>query len=156
MSIYLGTTKIAGTTPLYNSTGSNTDGAMTQAAATNAFADTSLSNVNDTANILMSGMGMPSSSVSTTLTVGSSDTAYTAPANGWFSFGGTTSSATYAHLGIYRGSVGSKAICYGNNGTALRALLPVAKGQRITITYSSAVSNLNLQFWYAQGAESEI
>ena len=49
MSLYKGTDLISGHQVLYSTKGSNTDGAMTQDACTNNFADVSLSNLSSTA-----------------------------------------------------------------------------------------------------------
>ena len=61
MSLYKGNNLIAGHQVLYSTTGQNTDGAMTQKACTDTFADQSLSNIANTATKCIDGQWVYSS-----------------------------------------------------------------------------------------------
>lgn len=114
-------------------------------------ADIDLSNLNATGKSLASGLGLPSSRY-TTLTLGASDTSYTAPANGWFSFT-ANSPNTSDHDGIYimntdAGIGMSTTQIWGRN---MYVFAPALSGQKVTVSYISSITNKTLKFIYAEG-----
>ena len=119
----------------------------------NSKADMSLSNVNNTAKVLMSGMGMPSARY-IDLTFGVSGTRYTAPANGWFIF---SKRGTEAGQWI-TADCGSTRQCYtaSNNQAEATIYMAVKKGDVLTLNYILGGENTFSRFVYAQGSESEV
>lgn len=104
---------------------------------------------------LASGWGMPSTR-RTALTIGASDTEYTAPANGWFraevECGGGTFMALYnktSSLISYYFNVGS------SSGYATHyAFVPARKGDKVAIRYSVSIgAEDTMHFIYAEGEE---
>ena len=126
----------------------------TLADINNAFANQDLSNVTNTANILMVHNVMPSS-VFDTLTVGVNGSKYIAPADGYFSFWGlSTDNNKYMSLiNTTDTNIASSVITY--HGIWIRIFLPVRKGSEVTLNYSATFSNSVLYFVYAIGSESE-
>lgn len=119
----------------------------------NGKADVDLSNTNDTAKILMSGMGLPSNTYEN-LTLGASGTTYTAPANGWVVFSKTaTSSGQYMTVGVIDG------VCYTFNvngtGCVPCCYIPVKKNDIYSISYNLGGAVGLFRFIYANGSESE-
>lgn len=115
-------------------------------------ADISLSNVNNTANILMAHNAMPSDSYDS-LTIGTSGTSYTMPADGWISVVGRNSATTNGYIFLNSPNlIGT--ICHFTNADGY-VFLPVRKGTAIIINYSSNVTVLRVTFVYAVGSESE-
>ena len=93
------------------------------------------------------------------LTAGSSGTALTAPADGWFMAEGDTSgngfiALNYYDMGYPESNLGSYAH-HNQSGNAIRCILPVSKGKQVTLTYSSTLEINCFIFAYAQGAEIE-
>lgn len=104
---------------------------------------------NNTNNILMAHNAMPSSTYEE-LTVGATGSTYTAPADGFFlARGETNASGQYLQLS---GSL--NIVVYGPANQILRCFVPASKGKSITFGYT-AVSNVSLQFFYANGSVSE-
>ena len=107
----------------------------------------------------VAGWGMPGDRY-IDLTLLASGNSYTAPANGWFSVG-KTSSATGQYINIYIRSNGVSIGGYGLNSSASgqtsRISLPCVKGNEIQITYNMAGSSQYdyFRFVYAEGSESE-
>ena len=120
----------------------------------NGKADVDLSNTNDTAKILMSGMGMPSSTYET-LTVGSTGTTYTAPSNGYYVITGTPPN-TNTGGDVRLTNVTGKISMVSTNiwGREMATCIAVRKGDMVQIQYSDS-SNTALTFIYAKGSESE-
>jgi hypothetical protein len=127
---------------------------ITDDTTTNNFADTDLSNVSDDAKILMSGMSMPSNTY-TDLTLGTSGSTYTAPANGWYNIGKVANNTgewidinnTTSHYYISDQSQ--------QNSKTIRLALPVKVGDVVKISYSLTGSTNFFRFIYAVGSESE-
>ena len=114
-------------------------------------ADIDFSNITSAAKILMSGMGMPSSTYED-LTLGSSGTTYTAPANGWFMLAkSATTTGQYMRL-VTSSFIWTETGSTYNNQT-LCVYVPVKKGDVVTATYSLGGS-YNFKFIYAIGSES--
>lgn len=127
----------------------------------NGKADVDLTNVNNQAKILMSGMGMPSNKY-IDLTLGATGTLYTAPADGYFTFGkaGASSTGNHQFNGLYLyhngadiGGVNQSCISIGESIPIL--ILPVKKGNIVRITYTTTGALHYFRFIYAQGSESE-
>lgn len=152
MSIYLGNNLIApNQSNAANKSLSNLD--STGQSILNSKADTDLSNTTDQAKILMSSMGMPSDTY-IDLTLGASDSQYTAPANGWFCLNMSTN-AVAQYINMQNVSTGFS-VEGGNpaSGNWIRLTLPVLKNDVVLIGYSANEVKL-FRFFYAQGSESE-
>lgn len=119
----------------------------------NGKADRSLSNVNNTGNILMAHNAMPSH-VYDTLTLGPTNTQYTAPADGYFFLEKTVNSAgEWIYMGGIMGITIMSAAA--GPGATLNAFMPVQKGQQIIIAYKATGNTQQFMFVYAVGSESE-
>lgn len=116
-------------------------------------ADTDLTNITDSAKVMMAGMGMPSDTY-IDLTLGASGTNYTAPANGWFIFSkrGTTAGQWIT------ADCGAQRQCYtaSNNQAEATIYMAVKKGDVLTLYYNLGGENTFSRFIYAQGSESEV
>ena len=119
----------------------------------NGKADKTLSNVTDQAKILMGGMAMPSDKY-INLTLGASNSQYTAPANGWFAIVGLSTSNRNNFIVLANDVIqsGNQLVGYANN--ELKALLPASKNTVVTATYEN-FAVFNFRFYYAVGSESE-
>ena len=89
------------------------------------------------------------------LTLGASGTTYTAPANGWyFIHKGITANTQSIRLGC--SNKGYEVSQYGTfNGAQLSLILPVQKGDTLTVAYDAAGTTHAFRFIYAVGSESE-
>ena len=124
----------------------------------NGKADTDLTNCTDVADIKMAHNAMPSDTY-IDLTLGASDTVYTAPANGWFSISKVAGSDWYTiFLRVLDETATnillSQTIC-GYRTTELKGSLPVRKGQKFQMWYNATGATNYFRFVYAQGSESE-
>lgn len=118
----------------------------------NGKADTDLTNATDQAKILMGGMAMPSDKY-IDLTLGASGSSYTAPADGWFCSGVTsTTSSCFNQL------INSKRNIFANasqsSGRPCRIIIPCQKSDSVAFYYEGGTADL-IRFIYAQGSESE-
>ena len=121
----------------------------------NGKADVDLSNTNNTAKIMMSGIGFPDNTY-TDLTVGATGTTYTAPANGWFLLKCDVENKTSAFQAGYRTSYGAQGQLCGYSYTSFGgAIVPMLKGQTLTFFYEANTQERALRFVYAKGSESE-
>ena len=123
----------------------------------NSKADTNLSNTNNQAKILMSGMGMPSIRY-IDLTLGASGSTYTAPANGWFTLrkiANSDGSANDKYCEIYNNTSSTGVHNNGMYGFLFICTIPVLKGDIIQINYNATGNTDLFRFIYAQGSESE-
>lgn len=101
----------------------------------------------------ISGWSMPSSRY-IDLTFGASDSTYTAPANGWFAFARRASAVgqffnvTYISPAkiTFWSDVGA-----GGVGNILGHLIPVQKGQIVSISYNAGGDIIECRFIYAEG-----
>ena len=151
MSIYKGTTLIAGALPnAANQDLSNLS--QTGQAVIDGKADTDLSNATDNGKILMSSMAMPSDKY-IDLTLGASGSTYTAPANGWFTFAKFTN-GTNQYIFIKGSLIGSE-LKAPNSGSGLTVFLPVQKGDSVRVGYNAGGNTEYFRFIYAVGSESE-
>lgn len=117
----------------------------------NGKADVDLTNVNNQGKILMSRMGMPSSTY-TDLTLGASGSTYTAPANGFVTISKKTNN-TNQYLYIH-GKLWIQG--FANPSTySLELFCPVNKGEQFTIEYTAGGAVERFRFYYAVGSESE-
>lgn len=120
----------------------------------NGKADVDLINTNNQAKILMASMGMPSNTV-TSLSTGTSNTTYTAPANGYFNVQLTTGSNSGNTMSHVERSDGLRLFGTSSNYANGGVLMPVLKGQKIKVWYQSNVTFSKIYFIYAKGSESE-
>lgn len=117
----------------------------------NGKADTDFSNVNNTAKITMSEMGMPSG-VSKDLTLGTNGSNYTAPADGWVSLTKHTSTAGQ-YISISCNEISVNSIGY-SSGQGLSANLAVKSGATFNVGYSAGGTTDAFRFVYAEGSKS--
>lgn len=117
-------------------------------------ADISFSNVNDTANILMAHNSMPEALIYDDLTLGTSGTEYTAPADGFFVF--AKKCATTDNIAIFHSSYryGARAYCTVSNGIPM-ITVPCKKGDKVVVSYLGTGATEHFHFIYAVGSESE-
>lgn len=107
------------------------------------------SNFSQAGKSYLSGLGMPSSRY-IDLTLGSSGTTYTAPANGWFWFSKIAGTNLYG-VGIENKRNG---MIIGSDAGALgsgNAVMPVLAGDNVVVRYSATGKTLGFRFIYAQG-----
>jgi hypothetical protein len=157
MSIYKGTTLIAGALPnAANQDLSNLS--QTGQAVIDGKADTDLTNVTDTGYIKMAGASMPSNRY-IDLTLGASGASYTAPANGYYCLykiaSGSNQFIQMCNVGYNNKSVTNMVIRSVGNDGYIGCTMPCAKGQQITINYTLGGNTVYFRFCYAQGSESE-
>lgn len=118
----------------------------------NGKADVDLTNVTDSAKILMSGIGMPSNTY-IQQTLGATGSTYTAPANGWFAVQeGTASQNTMTTLKNTTKRIGIRNYT-PQNWRGGNLFVPVNAGDTVSLEYVG--SGYKLYFIYAQGSESE-
>ena len=97
-----------------------------------------------------SGAGMPSNRY-IDLTLGTSGSTYTAPANGWFCCGGSaTSEGGTISFELYKGLYQQVHVRY--SGQYLGLVRPVSKGDILQIIYSD-MTNMWISFTYAEGSK---
>jgi hypothetical protein len=120
----------------------------------NGKADVDLTNTNDTAAILMSGMAMPSDTYED-LTLGASGATYTAPANGYFVYD-ANAAAGNAAINMSNQNTGYViGVGYSNNSSvAIAASVPARKGETVKVQYVNCITVV-FRFIYAVGSESE-
>ena len=120
----------------------------------NGKADIDLTNTTNQAKILMSGMGMPSDKY-VDLTLGASDSLYTAPANGWLAFAKTANAAgQYITLANITNSLVIAFNAHASNNIP-NTFIPCAKGDTIRVGYNLNGATQLFRFIYAVGSESE-
>lgn len=125
----------------------------------NGKADVDLSNTNNQAKILMSGMGMPSGNW-ITVPLGASGTQYIAPANGWYV---ALLTNIYANGNLWFRNISKNGFCSSMvrnafDGGWFSTNIPCQKGDVVECNYDSvtfASSDNYFRFYYAQGSESE-
>jgi hypothetical protein len=124
-------------------------------------ANISLSNVDNNAKILMSGMGMPSNKY-INLTLGASGTKYTAPSDGYIQLvkeaTEVNQSIAISPVELYTGVGNSDCLTYSQSvaNQILAIYTPVRKGEQFYIYHSPAGSVLTFKFIYAVGSGSEV
>lgn len=97
-----------------------------------------------------SGIGFPSSRYED-LTLGASDTQYTAPANGWFVLSKSTA-ATNQVLSIRNDTTGFSVNSYcPASGQVMRLHLPCKKNDVIAVGYTASGATNFFRFIYAEG-----
>ena len=138
-----------------------TQAAEAQTAADNTAAmlttkaNVSLSNLTAAGKTVVSNLSMPSASYKE-LTLGSTGTVYTAPADGYVVFNGYAT-APQGVISLLTHPRGLNTLCTaGSNGNPfLRIYLPVAKGAQFRAEYyyiNTSGSGYMFRFYYAKGA----
>lgn len=118
-------------------------------------ADTSLSNITNTAKIAIAHNAMPSGAY-TDLTLGASGATYTAPSDGWFTIRADgASSYTGARFVNTADGLCSGWTTGSNGSAAVHANIPAAKGQSVLLEYQDLSTVYWFRFVYAVGSESE-
>lgn len=107
--------------------------------------DVDASNISDIGKSNLSGLSI-SSNRYIDLTLGASDSTYTAPANGWFYVYGVSGGIAFINTSKnnYTLTISDIAKFYGAHG-----IFPVAKGDQVQIKYSTSSSGM--RFIYAEG-----
>ena len=116
-----------------------------------SVANSNASNLSQAGRSYLSAMGMPSSKY-IDLALGSSGSNYTAPANGYFIFNASSSSASIANISLEnKGAPGmmTRSISY-SSGAPLRVNITIKKGDKCVVGYSNA-SSVTFRFFYAEG-----
>ena len=86
------------------------------------------------------------------LTLGASETDYTAPANGWFIFDKVAgANDTYAMFWNFTNCMSTGDLCVRNWQT-MQIYIPAQKGDVIRLTYNLTGSTNYFRFIYAQGS----
>lgn len=125
----------------------------------NGKADVDLTNVNNAGTSRGAGWAMPSDTY-VDLTLGASGTAYTAPANGWFTIHckNTTNRTDWAVMFQVNNLYGNACSRY-NQGSSALTMIPCLKNDTIYLHYDGTL-NTSSPYWfrfiYAQGSESEV
>lgn len=127
----------------------------------NGKADTDLSNVTNTGTSTAAGWAMPSD-IFDTLTLGASETLYTAPANGFFTLkkaAGITGSY-YLQVELYNENDTFIAPVYWFDRPSVTTecavfFVSVKKGQKIKVTYTINGITYYFRFVYAEGSKLE-
>lgn len=114
----------------------------------NGKAGVDLANVNAAGKAVIANLGMPSNSA-VALTIPSSGSSITAPADGYINFTGTAGDRP-GFVNLYSEAVGSMVSMPA--GYAGKALLPVREGTIVNITYTNLHSS-TLYFAYAEGSQ---
>lgn len=98
----------------------------------------------------IAAMGMPSSKY-IDLSLGASDSLYTAPANGWFTFS-KKAAAIGQYLQMNHNSNAMRSRCEAVNATSLLSVyMPVSKGQQVRVIYIATGNTETFRFIYAEG-----
>lgn len=112
--------------------------------------ETDVSNITSTGKTACAGFAFPSSTYEN-LTLGSTGSEYTAPANGWFVLYKTAaSSSQQISLEVQGNGIASKCIAGGNN-QPLMIHVPVKKGDIMNVYYSASGTTNYFRFVYAKG-----
>lgn len=119
--------------------------------------NTALSNLTSAGKNVCASMMLPDTSRYIELTLGASETVYTAPADGWFSFDARIAGVGYGVGLVYANNAHfeSRSNCTASNQVC-GVVIPVNKGQIITISYNTLATTTpraNLRFYYANGAQ---
>lgn len=112
-------------------------------------ADIDLSNVTAAGKDVMAGMGMPSGEY-VDLTLGASGEAYTAPANGYFTY--ISKGLTY--LDMFIDVNGAGIITRATDvSTYVRSFTPARAGEKMTLSYVGTPTGAIFRFYYAEGSK---
>ena len=153
MSLYLGDTVIApNISNAANKSLSNLDASGQNII--NGKADVDLTNINNTGKIAIAHNAMPSNTY-IDLTVGASDTTYTAPSDGYVYVGGNTNANAFCYFSLYNVNNGltNMASAY-SSGLYFRGFIPIKKASTFSIGYVNFTFDV-ARFYYMVGSESE-
>ena len=114
-------------------------------------ANVDMDNLSTAGKAEVAGLAMPSNKY-IDLTLGASGSQYTAPANGWVCFNGTTKTADrYILLENLSGNWGIPSWCPVGYDNGQGIMLPVLKQDIFKTSYTADGSVRSLKFYYAQG-----
>lgn len=121
----------------------------------NTKANTALNNLTDEGKELITIYSLPSENY-IDLTIGSTGTSYTAPANGWVYYdarsnGNASSQASINVYDINGNNLYSVANSIAINGHHMTCFLPIRKNQTFKVFYQQVSEQLDFRFIYAQG-----
>lgn len=116
-------------------------------------ADTNLANITTSAGTVITSLAAPSATYDT-LTLGVSGTSYTAPADGYFCFAGTTSVNLGAIILANQTTGFYAPMSRAQTGGTIGTFLPVRKGDIMGIAYDGISSLILFRFYYAEGSKS--
>lgn len=114
-------------------------------------ADIDLSNITDDGRANIANVGMPSD-IYTDLTLGSSGTNYTAPADGWYAIK-KTSNGSGQYLILYNSTTRIGTSNSQGSGASIQMFVPARKGDKINVTYNLGGATDYFRFIYADGAK---
>ena len=117
-------------------------------------ADTNLGNLSTAGKALASGLGMPSSRY-TNLTLGASDSTYTAPANGYFCLKGNSEINANFKISFYNQTANFRQTVSDDNWADwVSTYIPAKKGDVVNLLYTNVTTaSHNFLFIYAEGEE---
>ncbi len=116
--------------------------------------NTDLSNITEEGKVTISGAGMPSNKY-IDLTLGESESTYTAPANGWFYVYKKIVSSSNQYF-VLENQTRNYQTNQANTGeNSIMYIFPVCKGDVVRAGYSASGTTNYFRFIYAQGLESE-
>lgn len=124
------------------------------ASSINGKLNADLTNIDAIGKSFASGLSMPGSKTAS-FSAGASGATYTAPANGYFVFGGRVSSASVSYLNAYIVETNLQVqnwIPPNVQGNSVRAFLPCKKGQRLNLSFYELTIDV-LFFRYAEGEQ---
>lgn len=114
--------------------------------------DTSFSNINATAIEVITSLAMPSAKYKDE-TIVESGTQYTAPDDGWYFIGISTtqSGSSYTRLDLEDGFWLARNIGTYANETWI---IPIRKGAKVTHTYGSNIASVRIRFYYCYNSNA--
>lgn len=119
----------------------------------NGKADTDLVNVTDAGKILLSSMGMPSDTYEN-LTLGASNSTYTAPANGYVFFSKVGNQGESVILQNEQNKMRVQSYIGSNNNWS-GIIMPIRKNEVFKVEYTASGDTKYFRFIYAEGSKSE-
>ena len=124
----------------------------------NGKVDTDVGNVNHDGSTVIANYAMPSSSFDN-LTLQSSGTFYTAPADGWFFLDKVMNSGEYVNMLAYTSDESTflykTTATFPTNSGSGGVIIPIAKGFKVRINYTASGNVATFRFIYAKGSEPQ-
>lgn len=122
-------------------------------------ANVSLDNLSNTGNIVSAHASMPSGTYDS-LSMPASGSTVTAPADGWFWLGGMSDNVSAVTRVVMRRTSDRFGVAFGSHNASLTGgwtggILPVKKGDTVSLYYLNITADYALRFYYAEGSKSE-
>ena len=121
----------------------------------NGKADIDLGNLSNDGKIVSAHLSMPSGTYDL-LTLGTSGSTYTAPADGYFMLYAEFGSGTGVFFDAFLASCGAIGFrhYFSSSSAAGRGFVPAKKGDVLSLYYSGTLANTDFKFVYAEGSKS--